>query len=84
MTALARHGCDCSATAGDLWLPLVLTPVACFEFLLSTTLWRRSSEIFVPAGWCLVAHGTCLLSSLVVLFKDVANEDQGDYSLTES
>ena len=69
VAVLARRGCDCSATARDLWLPLVLTPVACFEFLLSTMLCRRSSEIVLPACWRLMAHGKCLLSLLVFLFK---------------
>lgn len=68
VAVLARRACDCSATVGDLWLLLVLTPVACFEFLLSTMLCRRGSEIFLPACRCLMARGTCLLSSLVWVF----------------
>lgn len=64
----------------DLWLPLVRTQVACFEFLLSMMPCRRSSDIFVPACRCLMAHDKCLVSSLVAFLKDLANKGQGDYS----
>lgn len=67
VAVLVSHGCDCPATASDLWLLLVLTPLACFEFLLNTMLCRRSSEFFLSACWGLMAHGKCLLSSLLCL-----------------
>lgn len=64
----------------DLWLSLILTQVACFEFLLSMMPYRRSSEFFVPACWCLMACDKCLVSSLVAFFKEPTNQGQSDYS----
>lgn len=55
-------------------------PGGLFEFLLSMMPCRKSSEIFVPACWCLMAHEKCLVSSLVAFFKELTNQGQSDYS----